>query len=118
MARNDGKVKFRGFISVSLNKQEKAAIKNNILNDADCMEFIVQAGELGYKVSTSFNPDKEFFTVSLYGSHKDNPNAGYSMSIFHADLRTAITALHFVLSEEGMAADWGERYDVAGDNDW
>ena len=112
------KVKFQGFVSVSLTATEKKKIKSQPLTIEQAFQFIVDAAELGYKVSVSFNADKEFFTATLYGNHSDNPNAGYSMSLFHRDLVIAVSALEHVLGEEGMTSDWGERFDTVGDNDW
>lgn len=112
------KVKFQGFVSLIISKTEKAHIKENILSDGQVLEFIVNAAELGYKVSASFSQDGGFYTFTLYGNHADNPNAGYAASIRHRDLYTAVTAMSVVMGEEGTTADWTERFDVPGHNDW
>lgn len=111
-------VKFQGFVSIGLSKAEKKFIKENLLEWSGIHNFIVSACELGYKVSMTLSAEGEFYTVTLYGNHADNPNAGYAASIRHSDLLVAYSALAHVMREEGLTNDWKERFSIAGDDDW
>lgn len=117
MASRD-KVRFAGFVRVPLNKAEKAQVKKNLLKDAQILKEIVKAAESGYKVSISYSQDAGYYTFTLYGNHPDNPNAGYAASLRHSDLVVAISAMAFVLQEQGYAADWQDLFAVEGDDDW
>ena len=112
------KVTWRGFVNVYLNPQEKDYVKNHILSDAQIVEFIGEAAENGYKYSATYSRHGNFFTVTLYGNTPGQPNAGYAMSLRHADFATAVSALSFVVGEEGWKNDWTERFTAVGDNDW
>ena len=112
------KVKFQGFVSVNLNKEERTAVKEMVLTDGGTVEFFTQAAEMGYKVSVSFSDKGEFYTVTLYGNHSDNKNAGYAMSMRHKDMLVCIAAFYFLFSDTGMDESWEERFDTTDNNDW
>lgn len=112
------KVKWLGFVSVTLNKQEKRRAKEKQVSDERIHKFIIEAAQLGYKLSVAYEADQNFFTVTLYGNIVDNPNAGYAMSIRHSDLLVCFSAFHYLFEETGLDADWSERWDTANAYDW
>ncbi len=112
------KVKFQGFVSVNLNKEERVAVKEMELTDGQIIEFWTHAAELGYKVSVSFSDKGEFYTVTLYGNHSENKNAGYAMSMRHKDMLVCIAAFYFLFADTSMGESWGERFDTDDNNDW
>lgn len=112
------KVKWQGFVSVVLNKQEKKRAKDDKLTSDQAIKFILEASELGYKVSVAYEADHNFYTVTLYGNITDNPNAGYAMSIRHSDMLVCFAAYHYLFEEQGLELAWSERWDTANDTDW
>ena len=117
-AATPGKVTWKGFVNVYLSKEDKDYVKRNMLTDSAAVEFILEAAENGYKFSETFTSSSSFHTVTLYGNDAGRPNAGYAMSLRHADFLTALSALHHVVSQEGWNCDWSERYTTVSDNDW
>lgn len=112
------KVQWQGFVNVYLTREEKQLVKDNPLDYADACQFIADAAEAGYKISVTYTEKPGFFTVTLYGNQPGHPNAGWAMSLRHADLLTAVSALHHVAGEDGLNSDWGERFDTASGHDW
>lgn len=112
------KVKFKGFVAVSFNKQEKEQVKQKELTDAQTVEFFTESAELGYKTSVSYSDRGEFYTVTLYGNSPDNKNAGYAMSIRHKDMLVCIAGFLYLFDDTGMDQDWSIRFDTQDDNDW
>lgn len=113
-----GKVVFQGFVNVYLNKQEKEKIKANVLTTDGAVEFIQMVCEAGYKLTVSQSADGKTYTATAYGNDFTKPNAGYAMSLRHADFLTALSALFHVLDTHGLATDWQEVHAIADDNDW
>lgn len=112
------KAKFAGFVNVYLSKEDKDAIRENLLPDLSIVEFIQQANELDYKFSSSQSADGKTYTCTLYGALTSNPNAGLAMSLRHSDFVVAISALSWVLREEGMKSSWEDRFSTVGNDDW
>lgn len=112
------KVKFKEFVQVSFSKEEKAAIKEREISDAAFVEFFTAAAEQGYKISVSYATKQEFYTVTLYGNTFGESNAGYAMSIRHADAMVCVSAFLWLFEDTSMSEDWAERFDIQGDNDW
>ena len=113
-----GTVKFRGFVKVSLKEQEKKQIKANLLDEAGCTGFIHELVGNGYKYSLSLSSDGKFYTATAYCNDFRKANAGYGLSMRHADYLVAITALQWCFGLEGYDSDWAEVWGVADDNDW
>lgn len=114
----DEKVLWQGFVNVYLTRQEKEYVKNNPLDYPDACQFIADAGEAGYKVSVTYTEKPGYFTVTLYGNRVGHPNAGWAMSLRHADFLVALSALHHVAGQDGLNSDWAERFDTASGHDW
>lgn len=114
----DEKVQWQGFVNVYLTRQEKEHVKSNPLDYADAVQFLADAAEAGYKVSVSYTPKPGFFTVTLYGNVPGHVNAGWAMSLRHADLLVAVSAANHVAGEDGLNSDWSERFDTASGHDW
>jgi hypothetical protein len=113
-----GKVVWQGFVNVYLTKQEKEVIRAHPLDYAAALQFIADAATSGYKFSGSYAEEGGFYTATLYGNRAGTPNAGWAMSLRHSDFLTALSALHYVLAEDGWNSDWSERFTTASDNDW
>lgn len=114
----DKKVTWQGFVNVYLNRQEKEHIKKNVLSDSAAVEFISEAAENGYKFSVSYAAKAGYYTATLYGNTAGGANAGWAMSLRHADFLTALSALHHVVSQDGWKGDWAERFTTVDDTDW
>lgn len=112
------KVKWQGFVNVYLTRTEKDYVKQNPLDYAAALQFLADAAEAGYKASISYSERPGFFTVTLYGNVPGGVNAGWAMSLRHADLLVAVSALHHVAGQDSLKSDWGERFDTASGHDW
>lgn len=112
------KVKWQGFVNVYLTRTEKDYVKENPLDYAEALQFLGDAAEAGYKVSISYTDNPGFYTVTLYGNRSGGVNAGWAMSLRHADLLVAVSAINHVAGQDGLKSDWGERYDTATGHDW
>lgn len=112
------KVTWQGFVNVYLNSQEKKQIKENLLSEDHAFIFIQTAAEVGYKFSLTYSEKGGFYSATLYGNTPGGANAGFAMSLRHADACTAISALSFAVGEDGWKSDWSERFTTVGSNDW
>lgn len=123
-AKNDSggvlweKAKWKGFVNVRLKEQEKRYVKENLLGEETGLEFLMNAATAGLKCSISYSIPEDVFTVSLTGVYSQKPNAGITMSIRHRELIVALTALSFCSQEDGVFAEWSDRYSLIGDDDW
>lgn len=112
------KAKWKSFVSVRLTRQEKQAVKENLLEEDSGYEFLMNAATAGYKCSISYSIPEDVYTVSLTGLYQEKPNGGLTLSLRHRDLIVAVTAMSWILREDGLSAEWSERFDVRGDDDW
>jgi len=112
------KAKWKAFVTVRLNSQEKAAIKDMSLESGEFLQFFMDAATAGYKVSLSYSIPEDVYTVSLTGSYQEKPNAGLTASIRHRDFETALAAMIFATSEDGYGIDWEERFGEVDLDDW
>jgi len=117
-SKDYGTVKFRGFIKVALKDHEKKQIKANLLGEADAMGFIHELTGNGYKFSLSLSNDGKFYTATAYCNDFRKANAGYGLSMRHADYLVAITCLQWCFALEGYDTDWAEVWGVADDDNW
>lgn len=113
-----GKVNFRGFVKVYLKPQEKQLIKDNLLDAAGAMAFVEELTDSGYKFSFSRSSDGKTGTATAYCNDFRMANAGLGISMRHGDFLVALTALQWVINQEGLQADWSEVYGVDNDSDW
>lgn len=118
VAAATSKVTFRGFLNLKLNKQEREYVKNNVLDPSDIGDFISGAAFQGYKFSCSFTPVGDCYIGTLYGTRLGHPDAGYAMSIRHADFGIVCSALQWVLEESGKDGSLTAWYGEADDVDW
>lgn len=116
--KNYGKVNFRGFVKVYLKPQEKQEIKANLLDAAGILDFIGRLTDSGYKFSLSRSSDGKTGTATAYCNDFRMANAGLGISMRHGDFQVAITALQWILDQEGLQADWSEVYGVESEDDW
>lgn len=112
------KAKWQGFVNLRLNSQEKDTIKANPMKEEAGLEFLLNAATAGYKCSISYSIPEDIYTVSLTGQYQQKPNAGITMSLRHRELLVVIAALSWILREDGLSADWEERFEMAGNDDW
>lgn len=117
-SKKGGKAKWQGFVNVYLSTTERKHIKENLLSNNQLLDLFVNITEAGYKLSVTYAERPGFFTVTVYGQHAGGPNEGYAMSLRHASLRTALTAVQHCLNEAGLIADWTERYTSSEGHDW
>lgn len=112
------KAKWKGFVPISLNSQEKAAVKEGLLSPEGCWQFVQDMATAGYKVSLSYSIPEDVFTIALTGVYQEKPNAGLTVSQRHKDCDVVASALAFVVVEDGVAVDWEERFGTVADDDW
>lgn len=112
------KAKWIGHVNVTLSGEEKKAIKDNLLSEEECLQFLIDAATAGYKVSLSYSIPEDVHTATLTGVYQRKPNAGLSMSIRHRDCVVAITALKWCLEVSGVDESWEERFGFVGGSDW
>lgn len=112
------KAKWKAFVNIRLNSQEKKAIKEMSVSPEDLLQFFQDAATAGYKVSLSYSPSEDVMTLSLTGQYEQKPNAGLTCSLRHRDFETLIMAMLFVAGEDGYAIDWEERFGSASDDNW
>jgi len=117
-APKTGKVKWQGFVNIYLTPQDKIAIKAELMQEEEVLHFLDQMACNGYKVSTSYSPSGGFFSVTLYGNHVENPNAGWAMTLRHSDLLTAYTALSFAHEHKSDLGDWVGKEESKDELDW
>lgn len=113
-----GKVNFRGFVKVYLKPQEKQQIKANLLDSEGICIFIDTLTDSGYKFSYSRSSDGKTGTATAYCNDFRMANAGLGISMRHGSFEVAITALQWVLNQEGLKADWSQVYGVESEDDW
>lgn len=100
-AGKSAKVEFKGFLAVTLNKQEKQYVKDNPLDSSEITEFFRTASFYGYKISISWQQVQDCYTITAYGTRDGHDDAGYALSLRHRDFITAVTALHWCLDQAG-----------------
>jgi len=109
---SSGKAVWKGFYNVYLTAADKKAIKQLDLEKQPPDRLVQELSENGYKVSVTYQPKQDYFTVTAYAHLADHVNAGYACSCRHADLATAIAGIWFTVAEKG---DWG-AWDVENEN--
>jgi hypothetical protein len=112
------KAKWVGFVPLSLNAQEKKAVSDLELSDADLLQVVESAAGAGYKVSVSYSIPEDVYTISLTGYYEEKPNAGLTMSLRHRSFYKALSAISWVLDEAGLTGDWEERFGKDSQIDW
>ena len=116
--RSSPRAEWAGFVNVYLTSAEKTDIKKNVLTDLGIVDFISNIAEAGYKFSITHTESGGFYSATLYGQWAGRPNAGYAMSLKHADLVVAITALSHCHLQADADGDWGDRFTTGSNNDW
>lgn len=112
------KAKWGGFVNPRLTSQEKEAVKRKLLGYEDCMQFLLDAANDGYKVSIAYSIPEDVFTVSLTGVYNERPNPGLTMSMRHKEIEVAITALAWCQEQSGRNQGWTERFGGSDVTDW
>jgi len=112
------KAKWAGFVNVTLNSQEKNAVKDALLSPDECSQFFMDASTAGYKVSLSYSPPEDVHTMALTGTYKGKANAGLTMSLRHRDYETLVSAMAWCLSEAGFDGSWEDRFGNVANDDW
>jgi hypothetical protein len=112
------KAKWQGFVNIALTKEEKKAIKAQLLEEATGFEFLMNVVTDGYKSSISYSVPEDTYTVSLTGLYQGKPNAGITMSMRHKELITALTALSWCHEQAGTFGEWSERWTLREEDDW
>lgn len=97
---------WNGFYNYYLSDEEKAGIR--IFMDGDkaprVSDCILELAKNNYKITCSKNDSNDTFICSVTGK-QGSLNRGYTYSISHVDLNTAVIAVWFVVSE---IHGWGE----------
>lgn len=112
------RAKWKGFMNLSLNKQEKKEIKDNLIAEETGFEFLMNATTEGYKLSISYSIPEDVYTVSLTGQYRRRPNAGLTLSMRHRDLIVAVSGIAWCVAESGESGDWEERFGEMNQDDW
>lgn len=112
------KVEWQGFVRIYLTPEDKKAVKDALMQEDEVLNFMEVMALAGYKISTSYSSLGNFYSVTLYGNHLDNPNAGWAMTLRHKDLQTAYTALSFAHEFKSDLGDWIGKDDSGGELDW
>lgn len=112
------KAKWTGFVNIYLAPQEKAAIAENLLEPDESFQFFMDAATGGFKVSLSYSPSEDVYTVSLTGQYQEGPNPGLTMSIRHKDPFKAVSAVAWAVQEDGIWIDWEDRWGSGSEDDW
>jgi hypothetical protein len=112
------KAKWKGFVSVTLNQQEKKAVKDMNWSAEDALQFLQDAATAGYKVSLSYSIPEDVYTVSLTGQYMEKANPGVTISQRHRNLDIATRAVCWMAQEDGYQVDWESRWGEVGDDNW
>jgi hypothetical protein len=112
------KAKWKGFVSVKLNQQEKKAVKEMQWTVEDALQFLQDVATAGYKVSLSYSIPEDVYTVSLTGQYEQKANGGLTISQRHRDLDVAMRAVYWMAEEDGYQVDWESRWGELDDDNW
>lgn len=112
------KAKWKGFVNLRLNQEEKMAIKENTLDESECFAALRDMATDGYKVSLSYSISEDVFTVSATGAYQGRPNAGITMSLRHRDVEVACSGLIWCHEQAGKHGEWSERFGGTDVDDW
>ena len=113
------RVEWKGFINVYLRPNDKAAIKQNPIDDSGIIGLVEGLTNEGYKVSLTYSDRGSFYTATVYGNTAGHINAGYALSIRHSDYYVAFSALNYIFDNIGLGGGWEENYgSTQGNNDW
>jgi hypothetical protein len=112
------RAKWKGFVNLKLSQEEKQAIKEHLLPEANGLDFLMNAATGGYKCSISYSIPEDVFTLSLTGLYREKPNAGITMSLRHREMIVALSGLNWLVREDGLSTEWSEKFTVSGDDDW
>ena len=115
MARQNGWV---GFVNIELTEKEKKAVKQKMLTAELWYDWCETQVGNGYKITQSYDRERECFVVTMTCHNQDLPNYGYSMSQRHRFLGVAIAALVYVHEEKTAADDWGAEKERQLQFDW
>lgn len=116
--KGKAQVEWKGFINAHIPKEHKKRAKEDTLKYEQYVQFLIDVGKAGYKVTTTFTNEGEFWTVSAYGNSPQCTNAGWSMSGRHSDILVAATVLYYLVHDCGWDTPWKEYYGDSNDNDW
>lgn len=94
MARNRP-VDFQGYAVAHVTKEVKKAVKDNLLEAEQALEWICSAAEDGYKFALAYDFANETYQASLYAKDPSSQNAGLMLSLRHVDPVIALTTLRF-----------------------
>lgn len=112
------KASWKGFYNAYLTKRDKAAIKQMVAADRSLLDVLLELADHGYKLSIVFSPEGNFYTATAYAGRAGHINAGYSSSVRHADLETAIYGVFFVLEEKHSWGAWPVDGESDNPYDW
>ena len=115
MASQNGWV---GFVNIDLTAADKKAVKEKMLTAELWHDWCETQALAGYKISQSYDRERECFVVTMTCGNPDLPNYGYSMSQRHRYYGVAIAALVFVHDEKTAQDDWGAEKQKQLAFDW
>jgi len=84
---------WKGFVNIELAQVDKKKIRENLVAFEDFGHWAEVTTAEGYKISISFDQERDCFVATLTSNDPDNDNYGYSMSQRHSHLQVALTAL-------------------------
>ena len=109
MARTTNRrtVQWRGFFNYYLDETEKAGIRTLVDSKKrlPLSEYISALVNLNYKITVGRNPENGCYVCAITGK-VDSANVGYTYSLTHVDLTTAVLAAWFVVVEVYQEGEW------------
>ena len=115
---SNGRVEWKGSYNYYLRSQDKEGIKKLSNKTEDVLGRWQELIDRGYKCSASIEVQERFYTVTAFANQGSSPNAGYSLSIRHADFFVAINAVWFVIAEVYEWEQWDDLGQGALPYEW
>jgi len=114
----DGDKGFAPFVQCELDRDDKEAVKSNVLKAVEAADFVAKAVEDGYRVTFAWDAKSDAVSVIMTGISDTCQNRGYALSARAPTYLGAITSLMYKhihkLGEDWPKTPGGSRRDSWG----
>lgn len=115
---DESKAPWLGFFKCNLTEELKARINGSYADGEDALPYVLLVIQAGYKVSVNFDEKSHTYHVSATGVWAWCANAGYTITVQHAQARKGLYILWFMIMEFYQNGRWPvEKGDNPG-NEW